>query len=100
MDLLAPLLAAVAPYAWSWGFAFAFMTALELLLARGEQRIATRLPGLFFWMLWLPVSGLIYAGFHAMWAALGIKPLITIPLGFSWAGVAAIVATPLAAAAV
>lgn len=100
MDLLAPLIATAAPYLWSWGFAFAFMTALELLLTRGQDRIANRLPGLLFWALWLPISGLTYAGFHAMWAALGIAPLITIPLGFSWMGVAAIVATPLAAAAI
>lgn len=100
MHLLAPLLAAAAPYLWVWGFAFAFMTALELLLARGEQSIATRLPGLFFWALWLPVSGIIYAAFHALWDVAGIKPLITIPLELSWLGIAAIVITPLAAAAV
>lgn len=100
MDFLHPLLAAIAPYAWSWGFAFAFMTALELLLPRGEQSIATRLPGLLFWLLWLPVSAGIAAGFHALWNALGIRALITIPLEFSWMGVAAIIATPLAAAAI
>lgn len=100
MDFLHALIAAAAPYAWSWGFAFAFMTALELLLPRAGQSLASRLPGLLFWTLWLPVSGLTAAGFHAAWAALGIQPLITIPLGFTWLGAAAIVATPLAAAAV
>ncbi len=100
MDIFHSLIAAAAPYAWAWGFAFTFMTALELLLARGEQSLVSRLPGLLFWLLWLPFSGLVAAGFHALWSAIGIQPLIAIPLEFTWLGAAAIIATPLAAAAV
>jgi len=100
MHALDTLIATATPYAWTWGFAFAFMTALELLLSRGEQSIKSRLPGLLFWALWLPVSGVLYAGFHALWDVLGIRPLIVLPLEFGWAGAAAIVATPLAAAAI
>ena len=100
MDLLNRIVAEIAPLAWTWGFSFAFMTALELLLGHGEQKFASRLPGLIFWLLWLPFSQLVYAGFHALWAEIGIRPLVVLPLEFTWLGAAAIVATPIASAAV
>ncbi|WP_066813312.1 sterol desaturase family protein [Sphingomonas asaccharolytica] len=99
-DLPNLIVAEIAPLAWTWGFSFAFMTALELLLGHGEQKFASRLPGLIFWVLWLPVSRLVYAAFHALWAEIGIRPLIVLPLEFTWLGAAAIVATAVASAAI
>lgn len=98
-DLLS-WITALAPYAWAWGFAFAFMTAVELVLPRGRERLSSRLAGLGFWALWLPVSSLVHGGYHRLWDWLGVPPLIVLPLDFGWAGAAAIVAAPVAAAVV
>lgn len=100
MEGFQALIADTASSLWVWGFSFTFMTVLELLLPRGEQSLVSRLPGLLFWAIWLPASSIAAAGFRALWAALGIQPLILLPLEFTWAGALAIVAAPLAAAAV
>ena len=101
MLLWKELVATIAPYLSTWGFAFCFMTALELLLGRGErQSLAGRVPGLIFWTLWLPVTGVVYAGYHALWDWLGLRPLIVLPLDFGWTGVAALVIAPIAGATV
>lgn len=95
-DSIPDLLALAGP----WAFAFAFMTALELLLPRGRHGIRARLPGLLFWALWIPVSALLYDGFHVLWQALGVAPLIVLPLEFGWAGALAVLAAPIASAMV
>lgn len=80
-------------------FGFALMTAVELLIPRGPAvTMRARLMGLLFWILWLPVTGLIFAGFHALWGWLGVRPAIVLPLRFEWLGPVALVAAPLAAA--
>jgi sterol desaturase/sphingolipid hydroxylase (fatty acid hydroxylase superfamily) len=101
MPLWNQIVALATPWLATWGFAFSFMTALELLLSRGTpQPLSARLPGLVFWSLWVPVSGLVYVGFHALWGWLGVAPLIVLPLTFSWTGALAIVAAPIAGAIV
>ena len=81
-----------------WVFAFAFMTALELLLPRDRQSLTSRLAGLSFWAIWVPVSAIVYAVYRAAWHALGIGPLVVLPLDFHWAGALAIIAAPIAGA--
>ncbi|MEN3748830.1 sterol desaturase family protein [Sphingomonas sp. HF-S3] len=98
MDLIETLYAGAVPYLWSWSFAFIFMTVVEMLVPRGRQPLRTRLPGLAFWAIWLPVSALVQAGFTRLWVAAGIEPLLTLPLGFHWTGAAALVLAPIAAA--
>ena len=98
MDQIAGLLDMLGSTAWTWSFAFAFMSALELLLPRERQSLAGRLPGLLFWAIWLPSAAVVYALFRAFWAWLGIEPLLVLPLHMSWMGVLAAVAAPLASA--
>jgi sterol desaturase/sphingolipid hydroxylase (fatty acid hydroxylase superfamily) len=99
MDQFAHLLESARPTAIGMTFGFAFMTALELLIPRTKQSAAGRIQGLFFWILWIPATAISFAAFRALWAAIGIPPLIVLPLDFSWAGVlAAAVLAPLAGA--
>lgn len=81
-----------------WLFSFALMTALELLLPRERQSLRGRLPGVLFWAIWLPVMGMTYAAFRALWHAWGITPIAVLPIGFAWAGPLAIILAPVAAA--
>ncbi|MCW3837769.1 sterol desaturase family protein [Sphingomonas canadensis] len=90
----------IAPYLLGWSFAFALITAAELLLPRGPERIGNRLAGLGFWALWLPVSALVHAGYQHLWHWLGVAPLVVLPLDFTWTGIAAVVLAPLAGALV
>jgi sterol desaturase/sphingolipid hydroxylase (fatty acid hydroxylase superfamily) len=99
VDHFARLLSAAQPTAIGMAFGFAFMTALELLLPRGKQSIGGRLHGLLFWIIWIPVAAFSFALLRELWALLGIKPLVTLPLSFSWAGVLlATILAPLAGA--
>lgn len=86
MDPLAQFLETVRPMAINVAFGFAFMTALELLLPREKHRLVDRLAGLFFWMLWIPVTLLSFAAVRTLWAMLGIPPLVVVPLHFGWTG--------------
>jgi sterol desaturase/sphingolipid hydroxylase (fatty acid hydroxylase superfamily) len=81
-----------------WVFAFAFMTALELLLPRDRHGMKSRLVGLSYWAIWVPISVIVYGGYRALWHRFGLLPLIVLPLDFQWAGVLALVAAPVASA--
>src|ERR1044072_9993200 len=87
MEHSARLLDSARPTAIGMMFGFSFMTALELLLPRRQLRLKSRLHGLIYWIIWIPVTAVSFALFHLLWAALGIPPLIVLPLTFSWAGV-------------
>ncbi|NML04955.1 sterol desaturase family protein [Sphingomonas sp. G-3-2-10] len=100
MDALAPVIDHLASAAPCWAFAFAFMTALELLLPRSRTSIRGRLSGLLFWAIFLPVNALGLALFREIWALIGIHPLITLPLTMSWTGALAWIAAPIAGAVV
>ncbi|MDF7776002.1 sterol desaturase family protein [Sphingomonas sp. AOB5] len=100
MDALAPIIDYVLLAAPVWIFAFAFMTALELLLPRGRNSIAGRIPGLMFWAIWLPATWAVYGLFHQFWAYLGIRPLIVLPLSLDWTGAIAVIAAPIVGAMV
>jgi sterol desaturase/sphingolipid hydroxylase (fatty acid hydroxylase superfamily) len=84
----------------TYGFAFAFITALELILPRERQSLRGRVMGASFWAVWVIVNAIVTTGYHAIWAGIGVQPLVTLPLRFEWAGVAAIVLAPLAGAVV
>jgi sterol desaturase/sphingolipid hydroxylase (fatty acid hydroxylase superfamily) len=99
MDQIVTRLDSLAQAVSPWLFAFAFMTALELLLPRERGSIARRGAGLLFWALWLPTMVAVYAGFRALWVAMGIEPLIVLPLTLEWTGWFAVIAAPFAGAA-
>lgn len=81
-----------------FAFAISTMTAIELVTGRERHSLRSRIPGLVFWLLWSVVAALAYGGFHALWRRIGVEPLIVLPLTFTWAGAAAVVAAPLASA--
>lgn len=95
MDSLAALVALFWPGTQVAIFVLALVTAVELLLPRERHSLASRLPGLVFWAIWSPIATFTYIAFSAFRASLGIDPLITLPLTFSWTSALALVATPL-----
>jgi sterol desaturase/sphingolipid hydroxylase (fatty acid hydroxylase superfamily) len=100
MDAFAHLLETARPTAIGMAFGFSFMTALELLLPRGEKvSLPSRLHGMIFWILWIPPTAISFTLFRMLWAWLGVPPLIVLPLNFTWAGaIAAAILAPLAGA--
>ena len=76
-------------------FAFALLTALEILLPKNAGSLTGRLRGVLFWLLWIPVTVTVFALFRALWADLGIPPLIEIPLDMPWLGLASGIVAPL-----
>lgn len=79
-------------------FTLSLMTAAELLFPRERQPLRRRLVGLGTWVLYVPVNLIVLRFFHNLWVSIGIRPLITIPLSFDWAGVFAMVMAPIAGA--
>lgn len=86
MDPIASLLESAWPTAIGMIFGFSFMTALELLIPRERHSLLSRLPGLMFWILWVPATAISFALFRQLWSWIGIPPLIVLPLNFTWAG--------------
>ncbi len=100
MDAIAQLLESARPTATVWVFAFSFMTALELLAPRSAVSIGARLHGVLFWAFWLPATAISFAAFHLLWNAIGIPPLVRLPLSLNWTGAFAVVLAPIAGAIV
>lgn len=100
MTLFAEIWAEARPVAIVSAFSLSLMTAVELLFPREKQSLDQRLTGLGIWALYVPISMVIFKLFHALWVAIGIRPLLTVPMSFDWTGIAAIVVAPIAAALV
>lgn len=98
MDFLPAMLSRIGSSATNWLIIFGIVTALELLAPRERHSAATRLQGLVFWAVWIPIATLVLAGFAAVWKWLGVAPLFSLPAAFGWAGAAAMVLTMLAGA--
>jgi sterol desaturase/sphingolipid hydroxylase (fatty acid hydroxylase superfamily) len=82
-----------------WTLVLALLTAFELGNPRRPQRAAGRLRGLIFWALFIPVAALLNLLLASAWAALGVRPLLSLPLfqSFAFLGpVAALVAVLIA----
>lgn len=84
---------------WTYGFAFAFVTAVELMLPRERHSLTGRLRGAGFWAVWVAFNAVVTTGYHALWAYFGVQPLVILPLRFEWAGAAAMLLAPIAGAA-
>ncbi|KQN26469.1 hypothetical protein ASE86_10210 [Sphingomonas sp. Leaf33] len=100
MTLLASVIESATATAIVWTFGFAVVTAVEIALPRERHSLGGRGAGLVFWAIWLAFSAVVYAAFRAMWSRLGIPPLVTLPTGLHWAGVASIIAAPILGAVV
>jgi sterol desaturase/sphingolipid hydroxylase (fatty acid hydroxylase superfamily) len=82
-----------------WIIVLGVLTGFELLHPHGRQSIRSRVNGVAFWALSIPLSAVVLVVFTAIWARLGIRPLFTLPSPehLWWAGpiagLAAIVTT-------
>jgi sterol desaturase/sphingolipid hydroxylase (fatty acid hydroxylase superfamily) len=85
-----------------WIFVFIVLTAFEFLNAKGDQKLRSRVNGLAYWTVFIPLSAVLLAGLAWLWAALGLRPLLSLPAfqAFQWIGPFAIVIAVLAAAIV
>jgi sterol desaturase/sphingolipid hydroxylase (fatty acid hydroxylase superfamily) len=85
-----------------WIFVFIVLTAFEFLNAKGDQSLRGRVNGIAYWTAFIPLSAVLLAGLASLWAALGLRPLLSLPAyqGFSWIGPFAAVAAVLVAAVV
>jgi sterol desaturase/sphingolipid hydroxylase (fatty acid hydroxylase superfamily) len=63
-----------------WILVLALLTAWELANPQGEQRAASRVRGLIFWTLFIPVASALHLLLAGTWSALGVKPLLSLPL--------------------
>ncbi len=79
-------------------FSLSVMTAAELLFPREKQSLRQRLVGLGIWALYVPANMMILKYLHIFWVSVGIRPLITLPLSFDWAGMLAMLMAPIAGA--
>ena len=80
MDFLHMAASSAANSYVGWVVVLALLTAFELANPQGEQKAAARLKGLAFWLLFIPVATLLNLCLSASWAALGIRPLLSLPL--------------------
>lgn len=63
-----------------WILVLALLTAFEFANPHRAQRAGTRLRGLVFWALFIPVASLLNVLLANAWAALGVRPLLGLPL--------------------
>lgn len=80
MDFLSATGGLVADAYLGWIMVLALLTAFELANPQGRQLGRTRLKGLLFWALFIPVASALNLLLHDLWAALGIKPLLSLSL--------------------
>jgi sterol desaturase/sphingolipid hydroxylase (fatty acid hydroxylase superfamily) len=98
VTLFAEIWAEARPVAIVSAFSLSLLTAVELLLPRGKQSLNQRLTGLGIWAVYVPIGMIVQKLFHSLWLSIGIRPLLTLPMTFDWAGIAAVVLAPIAAA--
>lgn len=102
MDFLAAAIDTATSGYLGWIFVFIVLTAFEFLNAKGDQTLRSRVNGLAYWTLFIPLSAVLLAGLASLWQALGLRPLLSLPAfqGFQWIGPLAVVGAVLVAAIV
>ncbi len=80
MDFLLLLGGLAADSYLGWSLVLALLTAFELANPQGMQKVRSRVRGLAFWALFIPVASLLNLLLSGAWAALGIRPLLSLPL--------------------
>lgn len=83
-----------------WIVVFALLTAFELASPNGRQSLPGRALGLLYWALYIPLAASVVLILAWVRDALGIQPLLTLPLfdGLVWLGPPAAAAAVFAAA--
>ncbi|WP_315761176.1 sterol desaturase family protein [Sphingomonas sp. Y38-1Y] len=100
MDLLTLSFQALQRGAFGWIVVAALLTAFELTNPRAPTTLRDRASGLAFWALSIPLSALLVTLMSMTMDALGIEPLIELPISAAtaWMGpLSAIIAVLLAA---
>lgn len=102
MDFLAAAIDTARSGYIGWIFVFIVLTAFEFLNAKGDQTLRSRVNGLAYWTVFIPLSAVLLAGLASFWQALGLRPLLSLPAfqSFQWIGPFAVVGAVLAAAIV
>lgn len=98
--VFAELSAQMRPVLIVGAFTLALTTAVELLLPREKQSLRERFVGLGAIALYVPAALIVYKMFQNLWIAVGIRPLIRVPMTLDWTGMAAVVLAPIAGAVV
>lgn len=98
--VLADISAQARPVLIVAAFTLALATAIELLFPRERQSIRERLVGLGAVTIYVPATLVVFKAFQQLWIAIGIRPLIHVPLTFDGMGIAAVVLAPIAGAVV
>jgi len=102
MDLWASILR-TATGGWGWVIAFAFILTLIELVAHEERTSSrARIRAVTFWTVWIPFSVMASAIISAIWGAIGVQPLLSLPIAASlrWTGPLALVLSPIISAMV
>lgn len=63
-----------------WFIVFAMLTVIEFIFPTSPQSLRGRLFGLIYWIVSIPFGVVMVMGWNVLWHALGLKPLLTIPL--------------------
>jgi sterol desaturase/sphingolipid hydroxylase (fatty acid hydroxylase superfamily) len=102
MDFFAAVIDTAESGYLGWIFVFIVLTAFEFLNANGDQRLRSRVNGLAFWTLFIPLSAVLLAGLASVWQTVGLRPLLSLPAfqGLQWIGPFAVVGAVLVAAIV
>jgi sterol desaturase/sphingolipid hydroxylase (fatty acid hydroxylase superfamily) len=100
MDFLATSVETARSGYLGWIVVLLVLTAFELLNPRGEQDLRSRVNGVAYWTVFIPLSALLLTALTWLWASLGIRPLLSLPAfqAFSWIGPLAAACAVLAAA--
>ena len=71
-----------------WALIFLFVTVIEISFPKEGSPIASRLSGLVFWAVWLPVTGITNFLLLELWGAIGLPPLFSVDAvhAMGWAG--------------
>jgi sterol desaturase/sphingolipid hydroxylase (fatty acid hydroxylase superfamily) len=94
MDQIASFIGFAASGYCGWIVVLSLLTAFELANPNGKQSLVGRLRGVLYWAIYIPLAACILLILSWLWSALGVHPLLTLPVfdSLSWLG-------PLAAAA-
>ncbi|OYY72212.1 hypothetical protein [Sphingomonas sp. 28-63-12] len=71
---------------------------IRVAVAARASVAAGRLAGIAFWLVYLPATAIVCAITTAAWRAVGIPPLLILPLDFAWAGPLSIMLAPIVGA--
>jgi sterol desaturase/sphingolipid hydroxylase (fatty acid hydroxylase superfamily) len=71
-------------YGWRIVYASMIFFAFELVFGRNKYSLGSRLRAGMFWVVYITITVAALTAFNALWAKLGIKPLLSVSLaGFS-----------------